>query len=652
MPAWLRLSLLLAALVSTDCIADQDRDVAASAYLDTLIQLSKEKNLASHRLWQVLLHYRANRFSTGVTSEVDGSDFFLAEDGKTNPVSELAATLSAYISNQRAGKDNRLAQCAFPARYHWLNRQLNFNPELIPEQRCEAIEIWRERLDAESVSLVFSSYYLNNPASMFGHTLMRFNSGENSRPELLDFTVNFAANADDADGVIDYAWRGLTGGFEGRFSMYPYYDMVKQYNNLENRDLWEYRLNLSTEQIDFMLLHVWELAQTSFDFLFLRENCSYHLLSLLEIANPELHLRDQYSAWTLPTETIRQIVDQPGMVGGVVLRPSLGSMLRTRLTALNDREQAAVEQLVDRQRLINLSDIDSMSVERQALAIDTAIDLIHYQNAMEVSRAGERIDRLHELLLRRSRLPVSGLSAQHNTNPQLPMAPHKGHDPARFELSIGKVDLDEFSNRNHRHSVIDFSIQPGFHDLLSREGGHAPNSQIKILNLEARYETESDEWQVQRVTLLDLISLYPLSTFLNQPSWKINLGWQRNQDGACRRCTPFYLNPGIGLSIESQLHHKEVYFAFVEGQLEFDHELDSDYRGGYGASVGLLFDASNDWRMALTANRTRFTSGHSGYRSGIEFNQRVYLDRNLELVLDFSVVGDYREVKLGVGYYF
>ena len=157
---------------------------------------------------------------------------------------KLEATLAAFFTDMKLGEYEQFPRCAFPARYRWLKERLDFDPKRMPLRECPLIDAWRERINAESVSLVFASYYFNNPASMFGHTLLRINSADKAQPGLLDFAISYAAVTDDLDGFFDYAWNGITGGFEGRFSVYPYYDTVKLYNDLENRDLWEYQLNL------------------------------------------------------------------------------------------------------------------------------------------------------------------------------------------------------------------------------------------------------------------------------------------------------------------------------------------------------------------------------------------------------------------------
>jgi len=647
---WSVSALCLCVLFSQPGFAAEASPSSPQEYLESLLKRSKEIQLADQRTWQLLLHYRPNRFGPGVTSEVDGNEFFLATSGKTDSEAELAATLTTFFSNQEIGEAQLLPQCAFPARYHWLKAQLHFDPALMHVQQCDSIDSWRERFNAGSVSLIFASYYLNNPASMFGHTLLRFNSAEDAQPGLLNFTINYAAVIEPGTGSFEYAGKGLTGGFEGRFSVSPYYDMVKQYNNLDNRDLWEYRLNFTTAQIDFMLMHVWELKFTHFDYYFLRENCSYHLLSVLEVGNPELHLRDQYWAWTLPTDTIKQISSQPGLVVDVIRRPSLGTKLEYRLAEMNDLESSYFKQLIDNPADAEETEFSLITSERRARVIDAAINFIQYTSYKDGKATEDQNSKMHALLVRRSQLPIDNANVPQPQPP--PVSPDQGHDPARLEIAGGYQHADEDTTEIDDQSFLEFSIQPGFHNLLSPEAGQAPNSQINFLNLRARYETKSRSWQLQNFTLIDIISLYPVNSLIQEPSWKINLGWKRNYDDGCEECTPFILNPGIGLALQSNIHRREVYFAFLEANVQFDDEFDADYRAGLGVTAGILYDVTEKWRLAIVANRTHYMEGQRDNVFEAELRQRFTLSRNNELTFDFKVVDDYREGKLGLGYYF
>ncbi len=69
-------------------------------------------------------------------------------------------------------------------------------------------------------------------------------------------------------------------------------------------------------------MHVWELGPTRFDYYFFDENCAYHLLSLLEVARPGLQLTDRFRWWAIPSDTVRAVTDQPGLLKRVVYRPA------------------------------------------------------------------------------------------------------------------------------------------------------------------------------------------------------------------------------------------------------------------------------------------------------------------------------------------
>jgi hypothetical protein len=45
---------------------------------------------------------------------------------------------------------------------------------------------------------------------------------------------------------------GLTGGYYGGFTTKPYYDIINTYNNIENRDIWEFNLNFTPKSLIFL----------------------------------------------------------------------------------------------------------------------------------------------------------------------------------------------------------------------------------------------------------------------------------------------------------------------------------------------------------------------------------------------------------------
>ncbi|HVC08533.1 MAG TPA: DUF4105 domain-containing protein [Elusimicrobiota bacterium] len=188
--------------------------------------------------------------------------------------------------SEEAKNPDEQAQCRFPARYAWLDSKLHFDPANLAPRACPLLDRWKQKLSAQSVSVVFASAYLDNPSSMYGHTfLLIHHAGRPADERLLDYAVNYAARADTANGVL-FAIDGLAGVFPGRYSAMPYYLKVQEYSNLESRDLWEYRLNLSSATLGRLINHIWEMRSASFPYYFFNRNCSYELLPLLDAADP------------------------------------------------------------------------------------------------------------------------------------------------------------------------------------------------------------------------------------------------------------------------------------------------------------------------------------------------------------------------------
>ena len=254
----------------------------------------------------------------------------------------MLATLDGLFDNAAEAP----AFCRFPARYAWLAKTLEIDPTRIPRPPpCPEVDNILRAIDGQSVAMVFASGYVNSPASMFGHTFLRIDSRLKS--PLLSFAVNYAARTDPADGGLTFTVKGMFGGYQGFYSVMPYYDKVREYSNIDQRDLWEYSLNLTPDEVRRLLLHLIELKDIPTDYFFLDENCSYELLFLVDAARPEARLTetmDRY--WVIPMDTVRAVIGA-GLVDNLVWRPSRALRIRHARSLLPDRESDLAVEIVD-----------------------------------------------------------------------------------------------------------------------------------------------------------------------------------------------------------------------------------------------------------------------------------------------------------------
>ena len=246
-----------------------------AAPLDNWLKQAKAQQLERHPYWQILLRYEKKQGHTLVSS-VEQPSFFVSHDGKINAEAELAATLESLVDTPPAKADDAVA-CRFPARAAWLRQQLNITENDLPSANCPAFSTWLKGINPHEATLVFAADFVNNPSSMFGHTLLRIDApNQTEETRLLAYAVNYAAQTNTSNG-LEFAYKGLSGGYAGAFSVLPYYEKVKEYNDFENRDLWEYQLNLTPDEIKQGLAHLWEMKGINLPYYFLASNCSYQL---------------------------------------------------------------------------------------------------------------------------------------------------------------------------------------------------------------------------------------------------------------------------------------------------------------------------------------------------------------------------------------
>ena len=592
-------------------------------YLSELIRKATDVKLADSREWHLLLHYRENFFG-GYTSEQDGSYFFLAPDGKTNPQAELEATLTKFFSDELIGAAKQTVQCAFIARYTWLKEKLTFDDRRLPPRTCERFQNWMEGLNPRSITFIFPSAFMNNPASMFGHTLLRVDrQGQTPQTRLLAYTINFMAEVPEDEGIL-FAVRGIAGGYQGYFSAIPYYLKVKEYRDIENRDIWEYRLNLTDAQVRRMLMHVWEMGNASFDYFFFKENCSYQLLPLLEVANPAWRLTDQFMWWTLPGDTIRLFTTRPGLVSDVAYRPARTTQIRRRYQSLSADERGLLRRIVRDTSLVRDPTFRRLPAERRALLLDIASDYLRYQSIKDDEQAESYKSRDRDVLIARSELKIKS-----DETPIEPFVtrPELGHRTSRIGMGTGYRQDEWFEEVNLRAS---------YHDLLDPEPGYAPGYQIELLSGALRHYERAEQTRLERFTLANVMSLTPADALFLSPSWKVNVGTQTLRHNDCRYCTAGVANGGAGLTFETHLLKREYFFGFGELETTYSQAFEEKHRAGGGGTMGMMADLTDRWRVLASGTYLRFPLGEKSDEVRWSIGQRYTLAKDAALRLEFS----------------
>lgn len=583
--------------------------------------------LASDPQWLALLHYEPVPRMGQRRSFVDDRKFFLSPHGATDPVLELSATLEAFF-------DDTSARCRFHARRQWLESQLPGLAAELPAVSCPEYEEWRTTLGAHEVWLVFASSYLNSPSSMYGHTFFRFDSAHpERRSPLLSYAVNFGANIPPDENGFVYAYRGLFGGYPGLFAGGPYFEKLREYSRLENRDLWEYRLDLDAAEIDRLLAHIWELRDIRFDYYFFDENCSLRLLELLEIARPGTNLAGRFPVYAIPIDTVRAVIDG-GMVNAVEYRPANLTRFRFEARSLAGDERRLVTELVE---AAELPDLHHLELQRRRAVVSAAYDLLQYRSVHE-PHTPALLERNFVLLRLLNEVSVGDNPAA--VKPQRPSPPHEGHRTALVALGGGVEES---------RAVTDLEFRLSYHDLLDAPGGYPSGASLNMARVVVRHR-EGGTLQLQRVDALEITSLSPRDRFFQPWSWRVNAGLDRQWTDGDDVLVP-QVNAGVGWAWAPQ--PALGFHLLVTGRIEHNHDMARELDVAPGLAAGLRLSGRRGVTL-LGVDHYVFTDGVDRTVLGISHDWSLRPDFSLRFHVGRSVTDSDRidEVLIGLRRYF
>jgi hypothetical protein len=610
-----RIWLLLLAFVAPCAFGADD------AYLAGLVARSRALKLAERPEWRKLVHYLPDFAGGGVHSLVDSPEFFNAGPrGKSDPQAELEATLASFYSTSEETPDAQNPQCQFIARRTWLDEQLHFDRQRLPLRDCRRFREWHDALNAKGLTVVFASAYVNNPSTMYGHTLLRVDAqNQDERTRLLAYTVNFAANTNEREGIA-FAVKGLFGGYAGTFSVLPYYLKVREYSDLENRDLWEYQLALSQEEVERVVRHAWELLPAYFQYFFFDENCSYHLNALLQVARPELDLTAPFRWWALPVDTVRVITAQPGLVARTVYRPANATIIGARLATLSEEERSIAKNM-SLGRAQSADALRGRDPQRAAAMLETSYDYVNYRRATGKRDVPDPAALARELLVARSEIdaPAQTPAVGPGTRPDL------AHGTSRLGFGAGRRDGRNFQ---------ELAFHPTYHEVIDPEPGYARGAQIEFFDTAIRHYDDGGT-RLERFVPVDILSLAPRDDFFQPRSWRVSGGWQRSFVRNGSEPLIAFFGGGGGAAWSDRAGHA-LFYALGEAALRLNRELEGGYGIGAGARVGTMVDLTPRWRANAYAGGLDYFVGESDQPRRIGLEQRFTLGRDCALRFDLE----------------
>lgn len=462
--------------------------------------------------WLALLHYWSD--DGAWLSEVEDASFFLHPDGPRHPELEWAADRRAFLAPAGDDRSELHAQCRFPARFALMKEALGWSDDDVPLIDCPEVEAHLRRLSAKSLSVVFVSPYLNNPASAFGHTMLYLGSSTERSTRLADYSVSFEA---DTEGMAPstYLPRGLFGDLVAGYHIAPLHERARRYEREEQRDLWLFPLQVDEAEIDQLVRHLWELRDVTFRYGFFGGNCAQKILALVHAVAPRYGVLPHRSAAVLPQEVARRLVKQIGLTGEPMLRPSLLSRYTRQVARLDPLEKKQLEEMLASRTVLEGSTPATLSAALLWSELQTP-----YRVFRRASDTEDHDDFLWTRAVWEARVADGGSSQDGVTRQIQARSPSllEAHRPSRLTFRGGHLDGSG--------SLVGIGARWLLHGALDPHMAYAPASSIEVARIDMDVSTTGD-LLVDEVTALRVEKLAPVLDLQSPLAWRAEVGARR-----------------------------------------------------------------------------------------------------------------------------
>ncbi|AZZ38071.1 hypothetical protein CIK05_15100 [Bdellovibrio sp. qaytius] len=470
-----------------------------SERLQNYLNIARQEKLWTDPQWLALGHYEKKYFSyTSPFTE----GLFLDADGAKSPEKELLKTIELLY-----GENDQKLQCHYLARAQWLNQILRIDSQdILP---CEERQAWKKQLNVQGVSLIFAASDMGNASSSFGHTFLKLINPENAaNKDLIDYGINYAADADPREGAL-YPIKGLFGLYTARFTLLPYHQKIREYINLEGRDIWEYNFNFTAEETDFLVNHLIEMENARAPYYFFSDNCSYQILKTLEVVRPDLKLSQEFQYFTIPIDTVKKLTRVPSpLFVSRKYKKSLKTDYLESFAKLGVLQKKALDIAVTK---LSIPDDYELAPLEKAQVYETAMK---YYSLQAFTTNKDFDNEKYQLFLKRAAMGMVA-GADYVSKPE---PPEDSHDSSALYFGVGQSD---FKSKNITYTSLKF--RHALHDLEQQDFGTVAFSQNEMAAIEARYlNTDGDakDFHIYKFTVLDLINLNPVTQLDKNFSWK------------------------------------------------------------------------------------------------------------------------------------
>lgn len=482
--------------------------------------------------WKALLHYSDNNF------DIIDANFIVSN--KKSLKDELVKTINSFYISPNILKDsNQHFQCKFPARFLFIKHELSLIDGEFPSVKCNDFSIYKQKAPAKDISLIYASENVTKPASMMGHTFLKI-SGINDANKSVEHAITFYTVI-DTPNPLTLIYKNIFPGMQGIFALQPYTQVVNQYIKNENRNVWEYQLDLEEYEKKLIYYHIWELRNIKMNYYFTSYNCSTVIYYLLSLANPDIY--NDKKLWITPLTTV-QFLYKYNLIKKSLLIPSdewFIKMLEENLTFM---------------QLYNIIDIvHKKQLNKIKLLNFDELELLNVYMEVEYKKGTLDHDQYIELKKRVRRYLFNNKSL-------FDLAKYKSPKRIPSERIVG-LGYSHLDNQNY----MEVSFLGASHLIDGNNREYFGESELRIGYISMLLN--QDNIDLREFTLYSMKSYMPYDILTKDLSYQFDLSVKKDYTTNMKYKNTFKLDAGIGIDF---LLAKDInFFLIFNGGLGYNY---------------------------------------------------------------------------------
>ncbi len=557
--------------------------------------LKKADNLKLYNsyVWKNLLHTKENNPSINHPS-------FLLSFGNFTLKNELTMTIESFFNSKKKGDNHPI--CKYPARYLWIKKQLNLTDNKFPNVECKAFNTYLKKTSSDNIKLVFVSENITNPSSMMGHVFFKI-SGKDIEKKEREHAVSFFTVIDTIN-IPSLLIKSTITGMKGFFVLRPYKEQLNRYLKEENRNIWEYDLNLSEEDKQLLYYHFWELKDVKIKYLFTGFNCATIVYDMLSMNSKELNKNNHL--WLTPKDVIKD-AKKNKIIGNVSLKASDHWTIKMLLDQLewtdsNYLKMANYKNIEAFDTYIFSSNQKTRLLEEKLMS--TYIQYRQNKNTLEKKA-------LKSLKLKKANV---GLDMSNYKNPL------NTFNDTQASLS--------FLQKNNKEN-FKVTFLPASHTLYDDNREYFGESDLRIMELEVLFNKEQID--IDTFNLYSMKSLLPRDTFTGGISTSFELNYESHYTKELTEYKAYNLSGGMGYTFA--LHDDIFLYTLINAGLSYGDS--KGYAYIYPESGLIIYELFN---MKTVVEYKYIYNQHNskeGYHD-VSLNQSLFLDKDIRLGVEVN----------------